>query len=551
MTATPRPPEREALLETYVDVQRLLQQLAELYRCEQESETFATAAGILSTHFPVLHYRALVGVRPEPTADVHFLVTREPDGPLGALPAVDQAEVDYALGRRRPALIPFGDAEPVGALVKSPEALRGRLLIPIETRRGAPAVLVLYVGLDDSTERYALEVAAHVGAAMSSTLDKVRLLAATRAQSDLLDNVLESVPLGLVAVDMEDRITTFNRNAELLLGIQRFYVLRARYEQVLPGRLPEVFRSMQLMTLREQGTVKHELDLVDEDGEELSLGLTTSIIYGRDKAPQGVLFVLRDLALTREVEKLRKLDQMKDEFVHTVSHELKTPLTAILGGTEILMLDPSKLDPEQSELLGIVDDGARRLRTLINDLLDLSRLEGGGVDLAESEAQLSELVDATCDLLRRQGRAGNCAIERDYAEGLMPLVLDRDKIRQVLENLVSNAIKYSPAGGTITVRIARYDDPELGEMQRVDVTDQGIGVGPDDLERIFDKFFRVNASITAEVEGTGLGLSITRHIVEMHGGRIWVESELGEGSTFSFALPVKLPGNRGVTPNGD
>jgi len=523
---------RAALLETYSSVQALLHQLAELYRCEDEGATYDKAVDVLRRHFPVHHHRVYARSGPA------FAVAREPQTALTALVApVEAAELAFSADQRGVSFVPYDVPD------RPSPAIKGRLLVPIEAgpASGArlaagpvevAAVLVLFVDLDLALDRHALEVAEHVGQAIASTLDKIRLLVSVRSQTDLLDNVLESIPLGLVAIDLSDRIITFNRNAELMLGIRRFYVMKARYDEVLPERLSEVLRSMLLLTLKEQGTVNYELEHPLDAKTTVSLGLTSSTIYDRGNRPTGVLFVCRDLALTREVEKLRKLDQLKDEFVHTVSHELKTPLTAILGGTEILLLDASKFDREQLELMNIVDEGARRLRTLINDLLDLSKLEGGGIELARSEAMLAELADATIEMLSIRG---NCTVVRDYAPGLRPIGVDRDKIRQVLENLLSNAIKYSPDGGTITVRIHLADG---GAAQQVDVVDQGIGLAPDDHERVFEKFYRVNASRTAEVEGTGLGLSITRHIVEMHRGRIWVSSELGKGSTFSFAIPV-------------
>jgi signal transduction histidine kinase len=248
--------------------------------------------------------------------------------------------------------------------------------------------------------------------------------------------------------------------------------------------------------------------------------------------PIGVLFIGRDLALSREVDKLRRLDQLKDEFVHTVSHELKTPLTAILGGTEILMLDLQRLEPDQRELLQIVDEGSRRLRTLIDDLLDLSRLEGGRVELYLSDEQLSQIADQTIHFLAARGPH---RVEREYRS--VPRVrVDRDKIRQVFENLLSNAIKYSPGGGAITIRITQT---EGGEAIQVDIADQGIGIARDQQAKVFEKFYRVDASTTAQVEGTGLGLSITQHLVELHGGKIWLDSAPGRGSTFSFTIPLE------------
>lgn len=502
-----------------IELPPLLAQLGELASCQTVNDAVARALAVLESHIVVHDARCML-------LREGRLVELELDDDSGApplladlRPELDPAELAFVIRRGKPALVAL--PEPQGPI-------RSRLLIPLRGRRPL-GVLALFVELDETTERSLIEVAGYVGLTLASTIERSRLLGDIRRQSDLVDNVLESIPLGLIAVDLEDRIIGFNRAAELLFGIERFIAMYNRTGAVLPERVAEVVGSMVLMTLKEEGTVNYELEhQPGPEAEPLSLGLTSSIIYDRSREAQGVLLICRDLALSREVEKLRQLDQLKDEFVHTVSHELKTPLTAILGGTEILMLDESRLDGDQQELLGIVDEGARRLRTLIDDLLDLSRLEDGRVELLYSEQSLPDLVDLTLELVASRS---NCSIERDY-QLTDKVLLDRDKIRQVLENLISNAVKYSPEGGTISVRVS------LEEAQaRVDVSDTGIGIPGDRLSKVFDKFYRVDASTTAQVEGTGLGLSITRHLIEMHGGRLWVESELGEGSTFSFTIP--------------
>lgn len=519
--------EREDLLRAHADRRILLDQLDEFHRIDDRNEAFGKAVEVLQQFVPVRHHRILLQEGRGRTLRRY----REPETALDqSLLVLGEEELSFVIEQGRASLIPLDPAEHPDLVAQE---IRGHLLVPLLARTGVLGMIALFVSLDETSNQFVMELADHVGRAVASTLEKIRLNENLRTQSDLMDNVLESVPHAMIAVDLDDQIITLNRNAELMFDIRRFFAIKEQYQNVLPEKVAVVFRSLVLMTLKGRGTVNYELEHQIGDKTSLTIGISTSIIHDRDGNKQGVLFICRDLSLTREVEKLRELDKMKSEFVHTVSHELKTPLTAILGGTEILLTDRDKLDAEQQEIVQIVEDGGKRLQRLITDLLDLSKLESGRIDLQEAENQLTEVADETLALLA--GRSAKHQLLTDYEPDLPRILFDRNKIQQVMENLVSNAIKYSPGGGKVTVKIATGEDNHL----QVDVADHGMGIPADALERVFEKFYRVDSSSTAEIEGTGLGLSIVKHIVEMHGGKIWVTSQVGRGSTFSFKLPIR------------
>ena len=235
-----------------------------------------------------------------------------------------------------------------------------------------------------------------------------------------------------------------------------------------------------------------------------------------------------------EVQKLRELDRMKSEFVHTVSHELKTPLTAILGGTEVLQTERDSFTPEQLEMLDIIDQGGKRLHALIMDLLDLSRLESGRVGLERSETDLDAVMREAAEGVRHKNP--KCSLQLEVAPDLPTTMADGDKLKQVFENLIGNALKYSPKGGEVSARLWQE-----GDTLRFAVKDHGIGIAAEHIPLLFDKFYRVDSSTTAEIEGTGLGLAIVKHIIELHEGQLTVESAPGKGSTFGFTLPFVRP----------
>jgi len=244
----------------------------------------------------------------------------------------------------------------------------------------------------------------------------------------------------------------------------------------------------------------------------------------------GVVTVLRDI--TKEVE----ADRAKSEFVSTVSHELRTPMTAIKGYTDLLYAGSvGSINAEQGRFLGIIKNNADRLTALINDLLDISRVETGRIRFEPRPVQIGDVIADVVNALAGQARSKRQKLTYEVVGGLPDIMGDRNRLNQVLTNLVANAIRYTLQGGEVEVRAY----PVEGAV-RVDVRDTGIGISPEDLGCIFERFYRANNPLVQEISGSGLGLSIARMFVEMHGGRVWVESEEGKGSTFTFILPAPV-----------
>ena len=244
----------------------------------------------------------------------------------------------------------------------------------------------------------------------------------------------------------------------------------------------------------------------------------------------GVVTVLRDI--TKEVE----ADRAKSEFVSNVSHELRTPMTAIKGYTDLLHSGAvGPINDNQTRFLSIIRNNADRLTALINDLLDISRVETGRVRFEPRPLQIGDVIADVVNALAVPAEAKRQTLIYEVVAGLPDVMGDRDRLNQVATNLVDNAIRYTPDGGKIEVRVY----PVEGAV-RVDVKDTGIGIAPDDMGRIFERFYRADDPVVQETTGTGLGLSIVKMFVEMHGGRVWVESNPGKGSTFTFILPMAV-----------
>ena len=243
-----------------------------------------------------------------------------------------------------------------------------------------------------------------------------------------------------------------------------------------------------------------------------------------------------DLAIVtfRDVTELRHLEQMREEYAALISHDLRTPLTAILGQAQLLRRRLTREDTSDSTYLPLLDDveaAARRMNDLVQDLLESSYLESNRMDLSREPTDVRTVIAAALAGLGSQDR-----ITVELPDHLPAIDMDGARVERIVTNLLTNARKYSPADSPVVVTVSAREDEFV-----ISVTDQGRGIAPEEMARLFSRFYRI-ASSHGRIGGYGLGLYISRLIVEAHGGRIWVESEPGEGSTFSFTLPANLGG---------
>jgi signal transduction histidine kinase len=248
----------------------------------------------------------------------------------------------------------------------------------------------------------------------------------------------------------------------------------------------------------------------------------------------GTVSVFRDI--THQVA----VDRLKSEFVATVSHELRTPMTSIKGYVEVLLMGAAgALNDQQANFLQVVKTNAERLNILVNDLLDVSRIEAGRVILSFQPLNIGEIVNEVIEeQLRQSEEQGKpMQIDLEMAPGFPRVPGDPERVRQILGNLVNNAFNYTPPDGQIKIRTQ-----VIGNEAQIDIIDNGIGIKPEDSRRIFERFYRGDDPLVLASSGNGLGLAITQQLIEMHHGRIWMKSKgiPGDGSVFSFTLPLHI-----------
>ncbi|MGO0122345.1 two-component system histidine kinase PnpS [Desulfothermobacter acidiphilus] len=334
-------------------------------------------------------------------------------------------------------------------------------------------------------------------------------------EKEQLQAILSSLDEAVLALDAEDRISLANRAVHNLFGLEP--------EQATGKAILEVVRDHRLEELvyqvREAG--------VPAD-REITLLFPQPRIFRVKVSP---LSSNQVMVVLREVTRERQLERMRRDFVANVSHELRTPLTAIKGFVEALQDGALEDEETAREFLQIIATETERLIHLVEDLLKLSRLESRQAAMQRREVNLVELIMGIAPFWRKQAEKKGLAFELDLPPDLPPVRGDPELLTQVFVNLIDNALKYTPAGG---VRIAGEHRPG---WVCITVEDTGIGIPREALPRVFERFFRVDKARSRASGGTGLGLSIVKHIVELHGGRVGVESEFGKGSSFWVCLP--------------
>ena len=349
-----------------------------------------------------------------------------------------------------------------------------------------------------------------------------------RVERERLEAILRGMVEGVLVTDLHGGVVLLNARARELLALPPDASPRGRplVELTRDPALGELIRELAA------GASIASRDVTLSAGTGPTLQVNAARLRGADGEAFGFVLVLHD------VTELRRLEVIRRDFVANVSHELRTPLTAIKGYAETLLGSAGDERETARRFLAIIDRHSERLGRLINDLLTLSDLELGRTPMRLNAVALGSAVDDVLQIFAEPVARAGVRVEAQVAPGLPPVHADGDRLRQVLINLVDNAIKYTPAGGSVLVRAIPAPGGEHAGMVEIAIEDSGIGIPAQDLPRLTERFFRVDKARSRELGGTGLGLAIVKHIVQAHGGSLAISSALGQGTTVRVFFPI-------------
>ncbi len=351
------------------------------------------------------------------------------------------------------------------------------------------------------------------------------------AEKHRLDAIIDNSADGVMILDRDRRITVFNRALAIMTGWSPEEAIGQPCHQVLSLRNRQgediCEEECPLLGLSSGEDLYVEGDIEREDGRVFTVGITYTPLFDKEGK------LLNIIANVNDITRFREAEEMKSTFISVISHELKTPVALIKGYADTLRREDAQWDEETlREGLTIIEEESDRLNRLINNLLEASRIQASGLKLELSYIQLPKLAEKVVEGFRVQTEKHN--FQLDFPPDFPPVLADEERMREVFSNLIRNAVKYSPQGGTIWVG-GRVN----GDQVTVYVADEGIGIPVEEQERIFQRFYRVKSELSQSTKGAGLGLYLCRAIVEAHGGRIWVESTPGKGAIFAFTLPLR------------
>jgi PAS domain S-box-containing protein len=422
---------------------------------------------------------------------------------------------------------------------------RSALVVPLSVSDDVlGAMLLLHTEPDYFNDNH-LRLVSAASSQVATAINNAELYHYIREQAELLGGmlraqqvegsksqaILESVADGVMVGDSGGRVTLFNAAAERILGLRREEAIGQPIDDLLG--LYSASGGKWVQQVREWHTsaeARRRTPILSQriefKAEKRYITVTVAPVTMSDEY-LGSVSVFRDI--TAEVE----ADLTKTEFISTVSHELRTPMTSIKGYADLMLIGAAgAVNENQQRFLSVIKSNADRLSILVNDLLDISRIESGRVKLELRPLAVESLLEAAVASLRSKFEEKHLTVQVALPEGdVLRVQADRDRVIQILTNLVSNAYQYTPTGGGVTLSAH-----EAGEFVQIDVADTGIGISPENQSKVFERFYRVDDPDVNESPGTGLGLAIVKSLVEMHEGHIWLQSEVGKGTTFSFTL---------------
>jgi PAS domain S-box-containing protein len=387
----------------------------------------------------------------------------------------------------------------------------------------------------DGTVKYAIYM-------FRDITEKGRIEEKVRELNKFKKKILDNAGVAINILDREGNIMNSNNGSEELFGYHEDDI-RDESHAIFYRKGDEDLLVKSKEEALKKGRFESEVTLVKKNRTEFPAHLTLTTVEDDTGNPIAFIEIVNDLTqlkkaehvIKQQLKKLKELDSVKEEYFYSTSHEFKTPLTTIVSLTKMLLEEKvGKITEQQKEALDLIYCDSKRLRGAVQRILDIAKIESGKMVYHIDKVDLESVINETLETLRVLISAKSLTVDKKISGKLPPVMVDKDRLMLVLENLLNNAIKFTPQNGRIDITASKDKTNVL-----VDIHDTGMGIPEEDTEKVFEKYYQVKSGGGANASGSGLGLVICRKMVEAFGGRIWCESRVGEGSTFKFTLPYK------------
>jgi PAS domain S-box-containing protein len=506
---------------------RLRDQMEDLSLLLETSEAVAATLE-LSTGMPSILEGTLKATRAQVariillTADGESQMAMAQGTPSAGLEDLDRSLVAAVKERKAPVVVENLMRARTLAHSKHNRPIKSAVALPVYSKRQMTAVM--WVGYGDVRyfDEHEIDLLCTLASQTAVLVENARLFQAAEGGRQQLSAILDSTTDAVLVTDRGGYILLVNPAAEQAFGVTSHQVSGQRLEETnLPPALVDVLKE----SSSPDGARTGEIPL--SDGRTLYANVST--LLSDDGEQIGRVTVMHDIT------RFKELDELKSEFLATVSHDLRTPLMFMRGYASMLPTI-GELSAKQEDYVEKILQGVAQINDMVSDLLDLGRIEAG-VGIKHEPCHLIGVLVEAVDMMRRQAAAKGIELTSESSEKNVTIDGDAALLRRAVTNLIENAIKYTPDGGSVSVELSARTNGE-GRQALISIADTGYGIAPEDQVRLFEKFYRIKRSDTSDVKGTGLGLAIVKSVVERHGGKVWVESELDKGSTFYVSLPL-------------
>lgn len=372
-----------------------------------------------------------------------------------------------------------------------------------------------------------------------------------QAAHDFLQNLIDTIPNPVSYKNVKGAYIGCNRAFEEFTGMVKSEFIGKTVYDVWPKDIADRYTQMDNDLFKKGGVQTYEFPMLHSDGNQHDVIFSKASFYDPDASLGGVLSVIVDITERKKMERALEeakveadtANRAKSEFLANMSHELRTPLNSIIGFSDMMKMEVGgKLSDKQIKFAENINESGEYLLSLINDILDLSKIEAGKMDFKYSNVCLDELMESSLHFFSEKTVKQKLRLNHIIADNIGNVYADERRLKQVIINLVSNAMKFSPEGGSITIEARKIESNATGsEMLELSVSDTGTGIKEEDIPKLFRTFQQLDEGYKKKYEGTGLGLALCKNIIELHGGNIGVESEYGKGSRFVLTIPVDGP----------